>query len=116
MSALREGFVIGLCAVGFFFSITGAIGIVRMPDVYTRIQCSSKTITMGALPFLIALAVYEGPLTTYGSRALIVGVLLLIVNPAASHAVARAAYKTGVPMWHGSVVDEAREEREGESR
>jgi multicomponent Na+:H+ antiporter subunit G len=116
VSGVREGFVIALCAIGFFFSITGAIGIVRMPDVYTRIQCSSKTITMGALPFLVALAVYEGPLTTYGSRALIVAILLVIVNPAASHAVARAAYKTGVPMWRGSVLDEAEEQHEDEAR
>lgn len=108
---MREGFVIALCAVGVFFSLTGAIGILRMPDVYTRIQCSSKTITMGALPLLVALAVGEGPVTTYGSRALIVATLLLLVNPIASHALARAAYKTRVPMWRGAVVDEPAERR-----
>jgi multicomponent Na+:H+ antiporter subunit G len=113
--SVQEGFAIALCAVGLFFSLTGAIGIVRMPDVYTRIQCSSKTITMGALPFLIALAVAKGPFSTYGSRALLVGILLLIVNPAASHAVARAAYKTRVPMWPGSVVDEVAQQHEDES-
>jgi multicomponent Na+:H+ antiporter subunit G len=86
--------------------LTGVVGILRMPDVYTRIQCSSKTITMGALPLLVGLAVAEGPFTVYGARALIVAVLLLVVNPAASHALARAAYKTGVPMWKGSVTDE----------
>jgi multicomponent Na+:H+ antiporter subunit G len=103
---VREIFVIVLCSIGIFFSLTGAVGILRMPDVYTRIQCSSKTITMGALPLLIGLVVGEGPLTTYGSRALIVAVLLLLVNPIASHAIARAAYKTRVPMWRGAVVDE----------
>lgn len=106
---MREGFVIALAAIGVFFSLTGAIGILRMPDVYTRIQCSSKTITMGALPLLAALVVGEGPLTTYGSRALIIAALLLLVNPIASHALARAAYKTRVPMWRGSVVDQPRE-------
>jgi multicomponent Na+:H+ antiporter subunit G len=95
-----------LCVVGVFFSLTGAIGIVRMPDVYTRIQCSSKTITAGALPLLGALALAKGPLTAYGSRALFVAVLLLLVNPIASHALVRAAYKTGVPMWRGAVVDQ----------
>jgi multicomponent Na+:H+ antiporter subunit G len=100
--------VVSLCALGFFFTLSGVIGIVRMPDVYTRIQCSSKTITMGALPVLVALVVAKGPLTTYGSRALLIAVLLLVVNPAASHALARAAYKAGVPMWHGAVRDEAR--------
>jgi multicomponent Na+:H+ antiporter subunit G len=64
---------------------------------------------MGALPVLVALVVAEGPVSTYGSRALLVAVLLLIVNPAASHAIARAAYKSGVPMWRGAVRDEPRQ-------
>jgi multicomponent Na+:H+ antiporter subunit G len=98
--------VIVLCAVGMFFSLSGVVGILRMPDVYTRVQCSSKTITMGAIPLLVALAVAEGPLTSYGGRALIVLALLIVVNPLASHALVRAAYKTRVPMWDGAVIDE----------
>lgn len=102
--------MIAACAVGFGFGLTGAIGILRMPDVYCRIQCSSKTITMGALPVLLALVIGEGPFSVYGSRALLVAILLLIVNPAASHALARAAYKIGVPMWSGAVTDEPKEQ------
>jgi multicomponent Na+:H+ antiporter subunit G len=98
-----------LVAVGLLASISGAVGILRMPDVYTRIQCSSKTVTLGALPLLIALVVAEGPVTDYGARALIVAFLLLVLNPAASHALSRAAYKSGTPMWVGSVVDEPRD-------
>jgi multicomponent Na+:H+ antiporter subunit G len=105
---VREGIVIALAVIGVVFSLSGAVGILRMPDVYSRIQCSSKTITMGALPALIALIVGEGPISPYGSRALLVAVLLLVVNPAASHALARAAYKTGVPMWPGAVTDQVR--------
>lgn len=107
---MKEPIVIALVAIGLFFSLTGAVGILRMPDVYTRIQCSSKTITMGALPMLVALAVAEGPVSQYGSRALIVAVLLAVVNPAASHAIARAAYRRRVPMWSGSVADEPRKD------
>jgi multicomponent Na+:H+ antiporter subunit G len=110
---VKEIIVIALCAVGLAFSLSGVVGIVRMPDVYSRIQCSSKTITMGAIPVLIALAVGEGPISEYGSRALIVAVLLLVLNPAASHALARAAYKTGVPM-KGAVKDEVAERRAGD--
>jgi multicomponent Na+:H+ antiporter subunit G len=106
---VRTAAVIVLVVIGLFFALSGVVGILRMPDVYTRIQCSSKTITMGALPLLVALAVAEGPFTTYGSRALLVAFLLFVVNPAASHALARAAYKTGVPMWEGAVVDEPAE-------
>jgi multicomponent Na+:H+ antiporter subunit G len=106
---MRGAVTIGLCAIGLVFTLSGAVGILRMPDVYCRIQCSSKTITMGALPALLGLVVAEGPFTAYGGRALVVGLLLLIVNPAASHALARAAYKVGVPMWPGAVVDEPRQ-------
>ena len=107
---MRDAIVIALAAIGLAFSLSGAVGILRMPDVYSRIQCSSKTITMGALPALIALVVGMGPISSYGSRALLVAVLLLIVNPVASHALARAAYKTGVPMWRGAVVDQVRQQ------
>lgn len=104
---MKDALMLGLCVLGLAFSLSGAIGIIRLPDVYSRIQASSKTITMGALPVLLALVVGEGVDTAYASRALLVGVLLLVVNPMASHALSRAAYKAGVPMWQGSVVDEA---------
>jgi multicomponent Na+:H+ antiporter subunit G len=107
---VRDAIVIALAVIGLGFTLSGAVGILRMPDVYSRIQCSSKTVTMGALPVLIALVVGLGPISSYGCRALLVAVLLLIVNPAASHALVRAAYKTGVPMWSGAVTDEPREQ------
>ena len=110
---MRDAIVIALAVIGLAFTLSGAVGILRMPDVYSRIQCSSKTITMGALPALIALVVGEGPISSYGGRALLVAALLLVVNPAASHALARAAYKTGVPMWRGAVTDQVRPERSG---
>lgn len=98
--------VIVLLAIGWLFSLSGAVGIVRMPDIYTRLQCSTKTITMGAIPVLVALVVGEGPYTQYGSRALIILFLLLVVNPAASHALVRAAYRSGLPQWDGAVRDD----------
>lgn len=118
---MKTAIVIILACAGLGFSLSGAVGILRMPDLYCRIQCSSKTITMGALPVLVALIVGEGFLSSYTSRALLTGFLLLLLNPASSHALARAAYKVGVPMWDGAVRDEAaeargRREREQERR
>ena len=101
---------LGLAVIGLGFSLSGALGIVRMPDLYTRLQSSSKNVTMGTLPLLAAVVVDKGPVSTYGSRALLIAVLVLVVNPLAAHALARAAYRTGVPMWPGSVVDQARPE------
>jgi multicomponent Na+:H+ antiporter subunit G len=106
---VKEGIVIALAVIGGLFSLSGALGILRLPDVYGRIQSSTMIVTMGALPLLIALAVGEGPVSSYGGRALLVAVLLLVVNPAASHALARAAYKTGIPMWSGAVADQVKD-------
>lgn len=113
---MKTAIVIILACAGLGFSLSGAVGILRMPDLYCRIQCSSKTITMGALPVLIALIVGEGFLSSYTSRALLTGFLLLLLNPASSHALARAAYKVGVPMWDGAVRDEAAEARRHRER
>lgn len=105
--------VVGILAgVGLLFSLSGVLGVVRMPDVYSRVQYSTKTITMGALPALIALAVGEGFYSQYGARALVIAILFGVVNPAASHALLRAAYKSGVPQWDGAVRDEPRERDE----
>lgn len=103
---VRDVSVAVLLGVGLFFSLSGVVGILRMPDLYNRVQCSSKTITMGALPMLVALVVAKGIETPYAARALFVAVLLLVINPMASHALVRAAYKSGVPMWKGAVLDQ----------
>jgi multicomponent Na+:H+ antiporter subunit G len=106
---VRDAVVIALATVGLFFSFSGVLGILRMPDLYTRVQCSTKNVTMGSLPVLIAVVVAQGPISPYGSRALLVAFLLFVLNPVASHALTRAAYKVGVPMWRGSVVDMPRD-------
>jgi multicomponent Na+:H+ antiporter subunit G len=99
--------VVGVLLVaGLTTALSGVVGILRLPDVYLRIQASTKTVTIGAVAVLAAVAVAKGPITNYGGRAVLVAVLLLVMNPLASHALARAAYKTGLPMWSGAVEDE----------
>ena len=98
-----------LAAISLAVAVSGAVGVLRLPDVYLRIQASSKTVTLGTLPLLVAVVVAKGIDSVYASRALVVAVLVLVLNPLASHALARAAYRTGVPMWPGSVADQPRE-------
>lgn len=102
--------VIVLCCVGVASSLTAAVGMVRMPDLYTRIQCSTQLVTFGALPVLIAAVVFAGPWSDYGARALIVAALLMIMAPATSHALGRSAYLTEVPLWSGTVRDDPRDQ------
>lgn len=52
-----------LCTIGLFFPLSTAVGVIRMPDIYNRLQCSSQSITMGALPLLLGLAVAKGAIT-----------------------------------------------------
>lgn len=104
-----------LAGLSWLFSLSGVLGVLRMPDVYSRVQYSTKTITMGALPALIAVVVGEGAVSQYGSRALLIAFLFAVINPAASHALLRAAYKSGVPQWSGAVRDEPQEREQGRS-
>ncbi len=108
---MKDVVVVVLAVTGLFFSLSGAVGLVRMPDLYCRIQCSTKNVTMGALPLLLAVVVEKGVVSAYGSRAVFVAFLLFVINPLSAHALTRAAYRIGIPMWSGAVVDQARSDR-----
>jgi multicomponent Na+:H+ antiporter subunit G len=82
-------------ALGVFFSTVGVVGIVRLPDVYSRIHASGKVATLGIFGLLIGTALLL-PETTFKLFGL--GLFLLITSPVASHAIASAAYRAGVPL------------------
>ena len=88
--------------VGLAFQVLGALGLVRLPDVYNRLQAATKSITLGAMSISLGVGIYDVDLLP---KALLVAVFLLLTNPISSHAIARAAYRDGVPLWKGSVVD-----------
>ncbi len=95
-------------AAGFFFNFTAVVGIIRLPDIYCRLHSSSKNATLGSILIITGLAIRElfsGALPTF-VKLLFIGVILLVVSPIASHALARAAYWSNVPLWRGSVTDE----------
>src|SRR5436190_20170160 len=104
-----------LYGVGLFFNLAAVVGIIRMPDLYCRLHSSSKNTTLGSVLIVIGLAlreaqVGEGPAAI---KVLLIGALVLIVTPIGSHALARAAYKYGVPLWEGSVIDQYADAQEG---
>lgn len=91
-----------LIGVGLVFQVIGALGLVRLPDVYNRLQAATKSITMGAISISIGIGVADPTLLP---KAILVAVFLMLTNPIASHAIARSAYRSGVPLWKGSVID-----------
>jgi len=75
---------------GLFFIVVGSIGVLRFPDVYTRLHAAGMTDTMGAGLVLIGLSFQEG-LTLITVRLLMIWAFLLFTSPIATHALARAA-------------------------
>ena len=85
-----------LCLVlGGVFCIVGAIGLVRMPDFYTRMHAASVTETLGAGLILLGLMLQAG-FTLVTVKLLMLGLLILFVSPTATHALARAAIARGL--------------------
>ena len=82
-------------AAGGFFCVTGALGLVRMPDFYTRMHAASVTDTLGAGLILLGLVLQAG-LTLIAVKLLMIGLLIFFTSPTATHALAKAAYARGV--------------------
>jgi len=91
------GEILAILAVigGTAFSITGVLGLVRLPDVYTRLHATGKVGVFGVVLLLIA-AVLITPLSL--GKGLVLIALLLIGGPVTAHALASAAYRIGVPL------------------
>jgi multicomponent Na+:H+ antiporter subunit G len=94
--------------IGGLFTLIAAIGIVRMPDLFTRMQASTKAATLGVGCVMIAAAAFFADLVT-SARALLTTVFLFSTAPVAAHTIGRAAYFVGVALWEGTVTDELRD-------
>ncbi|WP_029214593.1 monovalent cation/H(+) antiporter subunit G [Kallotenue papyrolyticum] len=97
-----------LIVVGALFMLLAAVGIVRMPDLFTRMQAASKASTLGVSALLLAVAVHFMRLGIT-SRALVTVLFFFLTAPVTAHLVARAAYFVGVPLWAGTIIDELRD-------
>ncbi len=80
---------------GGFFCVVGAIGMLRMPDFYTRMHAASIVDTVGAALMLLGMMLQAGP-TLVAVKLLFVGLLILVASPTASHALAKAAMVRGL--------------------
>ena len=87
-----------LMICGAFFLMVSAIGLLRFPDFYSRTHAVGKSETLGTILVLSGLAVYNGwELSTI--KILFILVFVLIANPTATHAISRAALRSGLPPW-----------------
>ena len=110
VSTLTEGFAVLLLAAGLFFILAAVIGILRLPDFFTRLHAMGKCDTAGLSLSLLGLALLAGdPAVTV--KLVLVLFLVAVANPTATHALARAASRAGVKVWRPDAPSEPAGER-----
>lgn len=92
---------------GAAFALLAAVGVLRMPDVFTRMQASTKASTLGLGCLLAGATLQMGDVGSLIQLASI-GAFVLLTTPVAAHVIARASYYADVPLWEGTVLDERR--------
>ncbi|MCB1922150.1 MAG: monovalent cation/H(+) antiporter subunit G [Gammaproteobacteria bacterium] len=89
-------FADALLIVGGLFCFLAALGLLRMPDVYNRIQAGTKAATLGILCLLLGVG-FDHP--DWWPKLLVIALFVLLTNPIGSSTLARAFHKRGVPIW-----------------
>lgn len=106
INTLFEVLALAAIILGTFFSLIGVVGYIRMPDVYTRLHSTGKVGAFGVVFLTIATIATTG--LTFG-KGLVLIALLLLTAPVATHAIASAAYRIGIPMRRAVRDDLAQE-------
>jgi multicomponent Na+:H+ antiporter subunit G len=96
-----------LLVLGSAFVFLSAVGLVRMPDLFSRMQAATKASTLGIGLILLGVAIYFSNLAVT-TRAFLVVAFVFMTAPVAAHMIGRAAYFLGVPLWEGTITDELR--------
>ena len=94
---------------GSGFALLAALGVLRMPDVFTRMQASTKASTLGLGCLLVGAALQLGDLASF-IRIVSIGAFTLLTTPVAAHVIARASSVADVPLWDGTVLDERQDD------
>ncbi len=98
LDMLRQGIAALFLLGGLVFFVGSAIGMLRLPDFYTRVHASGNSETLGCMLSFIGLIIYEG-LTLTSLKMVFVFLIVFLANPIGSHILGKAAYKSGHPVW-----------------
>jgi multicomponent Na+:H+ antiporter subunit G len=104
---MREVITSALLLIGGTFMLLAAVGVVRMPDIYSRLSAAAKGNTLGLGFLLAAAAVHFGELGVT-SHAILIIAFVMLTTPVSAHLIGRAAYFIGVPLWEGTTRDDLR--------
>ena len=85
-------------ALGLMFMFFGVVGLLRFPDLYTRLHPAGKAGTAGVLSLFIGLVIYSG-FSQFSLRIILIALFIIITSPVASHTIARGAVEAGIKPW-----------------
>ena len=85
--------------------LLASVGLLRLPDIPTRMHATTKSGVLAIILIMFAVGVYFGRIDV-GARVLAIIVFTLVTAPIAAHAIGRAAYLSGVPLWSKTVRDD----------
>jgi len=94
-----------LIGIGVLFNLFGCIGLLRLPDVYNRLQAATKCVTLGCCSILLGVFLHYG-ISAAGIKAIIAIPLLFFSATVAAHALVRGTYHFGVKMSDKSIMDD----------
>jgi multicomponent Na+:H+ antiporter subunit G len=98
IEAVRTSAIVGLVLAGLFFTFVSTVGVLRLPDIYSRAHTASQADTLGAGFTLAGVALALGWSTTTAKTVLLL-FFIFLTNPTAAHAISRAAHEEGVEPW-----------------
>ncbi|MCE4050969.1 MULTISPECIES: monovalent cation/H(+) antiporter subunit G [Bacillaceae] len=102
-----------LIAIGVLLHLVAALGVIRLPDVYTRNHAASKASTLGIMVILLATFLYFYFINGhFNSRILLGIVFFFLTSPVAGHLIGRAAYNSGVELWDKSIQDDLKSSKD----
>jgi multicomponent Na+:H+ antiporter subunit G len=103
-----------LLLAGASFMVLASVGVLRLPDLPTRMHATTKAGALGAMLTMAGVAFYFSD-STVVARAVAIVIFIFLTAPIAAHVIGRAGYFTGVELWEGTVKDELRERYDSES-
>ena len=96
--------------MGLSFNFFGCLGLIRLPDIYNRLQASTKCVTFGTCSILFGVFLMLG-FSAAGIKALLCIVFLVLTAPVSAHVLARGAHISGIKLWKKSVCDKYEEDK-----
>lgn len=102
---IREILVCIFLLLGGLLSLAAAVGVIRLPDLFTRMHAATKTGTVGVASIAIGMMICFHEVTV-SSRGILVIAFFLLTAPVAAHMIGRAAYRSGISLWILTRIDE----------